>query len=37
MYTRKCCSVAKLSDINCSTQGLPVLLCLLEFAQTHVH
>ena len=37
MYTCSCCSVAKLSDINCSTQGLPVLLCLLEFAQTHVH
>ena len=37
-----CCSVAKscpaLCDfIDCSTPGLPVLHCLLEFAQTHVH
>ena len=27
-----------LSDpMNCSTPGFPVLQCLLEFAQTHVH
>ena len=23
--------------MDCSTQGLPILHCLLEFAQTHVH
>ena len=37
-----CCSVAKpcstLSDpMNCSTPGFPVLHCLPEFAQSHVH
>ena len=37
-----CCLVAKsylpLCDPkNCSTPGFPVLHCLLEFAQTHVH
>ena len=37
-----CCSVAKscpsLWDaMDCSTPGFPVLLCLPEFAQTHVH
>ena len=37
-----CCSVAKscliLCDpMNCSTPGFPLLHCLPEFAQTHVH
>ena len=37
-----CCSLTKwcptLCDpVNCSTPGFPVLHCLLEFAQTHVH
>ena len=37
-----CCSVSKLclircDPLDCSTPGFPVLLCLLEFAQTHVH
>ena len=37
-----CCSATKLclnfcDPMNCSTLGFPVLLCLLEFAQTHVH
>ena len=37
-----CCSVSQwcptLCDPgDCSTLGFPVLLCLLEFAQTHVH
>ena len=37
-----CCSVTKscltLCDpMGCSTPGFPVLHCLLEFAQTHVH
>ena len=37
-----CCSVAKscltLCDpMDCSISGFPVLHCLLEFAQTHVH
>ena len=37
-----CCSVAKshptLCDpIDCNTSGFPVLYCLPEFAQTHVH
>ena len=37
-----CCLVAKSSPalcdpIACSTPGFPVLHCLLEFAQTHVH
>ena len=37
-----CCSVAKscptsCDPMDCSTPGLPVLPCLLEFAQTHVH
>ena len=36
------CSVAKLcptlcNAMNCSTPGFPVLHCLLEFVQTHVH
>ena len=36
------CSVAKLCPtlchpMDCSTPGFPVLHCLLEFAQTHVH
>ena len=39
---RCCCPVAKscltLWDLmNCSTPGFPLLHCLLEFAQTHVH
>ena len=25
------------TPMNCSTPGLPVLHCLLDFAQTHVH
>ena len=37
-----CCSVAEscltLCDpMDCSMPGLPVLHCLLQFAQTHVH
>ena len=37
-----CCSVTQLcsalfNPIDCSTPGLPVLYCLLEFTQTHVH
>ena len=37
-----CCSVAQscptlCNPMNCSTPGLPVLHCLPEFAQTHVH
>ena len=37
-----CCSVAKTrptlwDHMNCSMPGFPVLHCLLEFAQTHVH
>ena len=37
-----CCSVAKLwptlcDPMNCSTPDFPVLHCLLQFAQTHVH
>ena len=37
-----CCSVAKLRSTLCnpmdgSTPGFPVLHCLPEFAQTHVH
>ena len=37
-----CCSVAKsyptlCNPMNCSTPGFPVLHCLPEFAQTHVH
>ena len=37
-----CCSFAKLcptpfSSVDCSTQGSPVLHCLLEFAHIHVH
>ena len=37
-----CCSVARLcptlcNPMNCSMPGFPVLRCLLEFAQTHVH
>ena len=36
------CSVAKsclmlCHPMNCSTPGFPVLHCLPEFAQTHVH
>ena len=31
-------SCVRLCDsMNCSTPGFPVLHCLLEFAQTHVH
>ena len=42
IYTYSCCSVSKLcltlcDPTNCSMPGLPVLLCLPEFAQTHVH
>ena len=42
IYVCCCCSAAKLSPtlcdpINCSTPGFPILHCLLEFAQTHVH
>ena len=37
-----CCSAAKLystlcNPMNCSRPGFPVLQCLLELAQTHVH
>ena len=37
-----CCSVAQLcptlcDPMDCSMPGFPVLHCLLEFAQTHVH
>ena len=37
-----CCSVAKTrltlwDHMNCSMPGFPVLHCLLEFAQTHLH
>ena len=37
-----CCSVTQLrptlcDSMDCSTPGLPVLFCLPEFAQTHVH
>ena len=37
-----CCSVAKLcpalyNPMSCSTPDFPVLYCLLQFAQTHVH
>ena len=37
-----CCSVAKLcptlcSPVDCNTPGFPVLHCLPEFAQTHIH
>ena len=37
-----CCSVTKscltlCESMNCSMPGFPVLHCLLEFAQTHVH
>ena len=37
-----CCSVCKLcltlcNPMNCTTPGFPVLHCLLELAQTHVH
>ena len=37
-----CCSVAKLcptlcDPMDCNTPGFPVLHCLLELAQTHVH
>ena len=39
---RNCCSVTKLcltlcDPKDCSTPGFPVLQCLAEFAQTHVH
>ena len=38
----RCCSVANLcltlyDPMKCSTSGFPVLCCLSEFAQTHVH
>ena len=41
-HTRCCCSVAKscptlCHPMNCSTPGFPVLHCLSEFVQTHVH
>ena len=37
-----CCSVAQscptpCGPVDCSTPGFPVLYCLLELAQTHVH
>ena len=37
-----CCSVTQscltlCNSMDCSTPGFPVLCCLLEFAQTHVH
>ena len=41
-FMEACCSVTK-SDLticdpmDCSTPGFPVLPCLPEFAQTHVH
>ena len=39
---KDCCSVAKscptlCNPMDCSTPGFPVLHCLPEFAQTHVH
>ena len=42
MFECCCCSVAKscptLSDpVDCCTPGFPVVHCLSEFAQTHVH
>ena len=33
--TQSCLSLCKLMD--CSTPGFPVLHCLLEFVQTHIH
>ena len=41
-YVNFCYSVAKLcltlsNPVNCSTPGFPILHCLPEFAQTHVH
>ena len=40
--TTVCCSVAQLCPIlcdpmDCSMPGFPVLHCLPEFSQTHVH
>ena len=32
-----CCHVTLCDPMDCSTPGFPVLHCLLEFAQTHVH
>ena len=43
LYTNCCCySITKLwstfcDPMDCSRPGFPVLHCLLEFAQTHVH
>ena len=42
MYLCCGCSVAQscptlCNPMDCSTPGFPVLQCLLEFAQTHVH
>ena len=42
IYLYHCCSVAKsyttlCNPMDCRTPGFPVLHCLLEFAQTHVH
>ena len=31
------CSVSHIRPMDCSTPGFPVLHCLLEFAQIHVH
>ena len=41
-YKRSHCSVAKLcttlgDPMNCSTPGSPVLHCLPELVQTHIH
>ena len=41
-FTHCCCSVAQscltlCEPMDCSTAGFPVLHCLPEFAQTHVH
>ena len=38
----RCCSLAKVcatlcDPVDCSPPGFPVLCCLLEFAQSHVH
>ena len=42
IYSNCFCSVAKLcltlcDAMDCGMTGFPVLHCLLEFAQTHVH
>ena len=42
MFSNYCCSISQLcpnlcDPMDCSMPGLPVLHCLLEFAQTHIH